>query len=76
MAIFVVIPPFPILGYGTSTTRDGGITLENFTKLASYTGVFADSFLLAIIATLVCLIIGYPHRLLDDEKEARLSASP
>ena len=37
------------------TTRDGGITLENFTKLASYTGVFADSFLLAIIATLVCL---------------------
>ena len=59
MAIFVVIPLFLILGYAL-TTRDGGITLENFTKLASYTGVFADSFLLAIIATLVCLIIGYP----------------
>ena len=59
MAIFVVIPLFLILGYAL-TTRDGGITLENFTKLASYTGVFADSFLLAIVATLVCLIIGYP----------------
>ena len=59
MAIFVVIPLFLILGYAL-TTRNGGITLENFTKLASYTGVFADSFLLAIIATLVCLIIGYP----------------
>lgn len=59
MAIFVVIPLFLILGYAL-TTRDSGITLENFTKLASYTGVFADSFLLAIIATLVCLIIGYP----------------
>ena len=57
MAIFVVIPLFLILGYAL-TTRNGGITLENFTKLASYTGVFADSFLLAIVATLVCLIIG------------------
>ena len=73
MAIFVVIPLFLILGYAL-TTRDGGITLENFTKLASYTGVFADSFLLAIIATLVCLIIGYPHRLLDDERGTRLQA--
>ena len=73
MAIFVVIPLFLILGYAL-TTRDGGITLENFTKLASYTGVFADSFLLAIIATLVCLIIGYPIGLLADERGTRLQA--
>ena len=59
MAIFVVIPLFLILGYAL-TTRDGGITLSNFAHLASYAGVFADSFLLAIVATVVCLIIGYP----------------
>ncbi len=59
MAIFVVIPLFLILGYAL-TTRDGGFTLSNFTRLASYAGVFADSFLLAIIATAVCLLIGYP----------------
>lgn len=59
MAIFVVIPLFLILGYAL-TTRDGGITLSNFTHLASYAGVFADSFLLAIVATAVCLLIGYP----------------
>ena len=59
MAIFVVIPLFLILGYAL-TTRDGGFTLSNFARLGSYAGVFADSFLLAIIATVVCLIIGYP----------------
>jgi spermidine/putrescine transport system permease protein len=59
MAIFVVIPMFLILGYAL-TTRDGGITLDNFAKLRSYAGVFADSFSLAILATLICLVIGYP----------------
>ena len=59
MAIFVVIPLFLILGYAL-TTRDGGFTLSNFARLGSYTGVFADSFLLAIVATAVCLLIGYP----------------
>ncbi len=59
MAVFVVIPMFLILGYAL-TTRDGGFTLENFTGMFSYTGVFADSFLLAIIATVICLLIGYP----------------
>ena len=59
MAIFVVIPLFLILGYAL-TTLDGCSKLWNFTKLASSAGLFADSFLLAIIATLVCLIIGYP----------------
>ena len=57
MAIFVVIPLFLILGYAL-TTRDGGFTLSNFARLGSYAGVFADSFLLAIIAIcgVVCLV--------------------
>ena len=59
MAIFVVIPLFLSLGYAL-TPRDGGFTLSNFARLGSYAGVFADSFLLAIIATVICLIIGYP----------------
>ncbi len=59
MAIFVVIPLFLILGYAL-TTRDGGFTLANFASMFSYAGVFADSFLLAIIATVVCLLLGYP----------------
>lgn len=59
MAIFVVIPMFLIVGYAF-TTREGGFTTENFSRLFSYAGVFGGSFLLAIIATAVCLLIGYP----------------
>ena len=59
MAIFVVIPMFLVVGYAF-TTREGGFTTGNFSRLFSYTGVFGGSFLLAIIATAVCLLIGYP----------------
>ena len=59
MAIFVVAPMFLILAYAF-TTRDGGFTLSNFTNMFSYAGTFADSFLLAILATVICLLIGYP----------------
>ncbi|MBR1780341.1 MAG: ABC transporter permease [Oscillospiraceae bacterium] len=59
MAIFVVVPMFLIVGYAF-TTREGGFSTGNFSNMLSYAGVFGDSFLLAIIATLVCLLIGYP----------------
>lgn len=59
MAIFVVAPMFLILAYAF-TTRDGGFTWSNFTSMFSYAGTFADSFLLAILATVICLLIGYP----------------
>ena len=35
-------------------------TLSNFTSMGNYTVVFTRSFKLALIATLVCLLIGYP----------------
>lgn len=59
MAIFVIVPLFLVLGYAL-TTRAGGMTLENFQTMAQYWPVFLTSFRLAIIATLVCLLIGYP----------------
>ncbi len=59
MAIFVIVPLFLVLGYAL-TTRDGGITLDNFRTMAQYWPVFLTSFRLAIIATLVCVLLGYP----------------
>lgn len=59
MAIFVIIPVVLIVGYAF-TTRDGGFSLANFEKILSYGGVFAGSFALAAIATVICLLIGYP----------------
>ena len=39
---------------------DGGFTLDNFTSMGEYLPVFTRSFKLAIIATLICLLMGYP----------------
>jgi spermidine/putrescine transport system permease protein len=59
MAIFVVAPILMVVVYAFSTA-DGGFTLANFAKMGTYSVVFTRSFKLAIIATLICLAIGYP----------------
>ena len=59
MALFVVAPIIMVVIYAFSTA-DGGFTLANFTRMGTYTVVFTRSFKLAVVATLVCLLIGYP----------------
>ena len=59
MALFVVAPIVMVVIYAFSTAG-GGFTLDNFTRMGTYTVIFTRSFQLAIIATLVCLLIGYP----------------
>ena len=59
MAIFVVAPIILMVIYAFSSA-DGSFTLENFKKMTTYAVVFGRSFKLAIIATLICLLIGYP----------------
>ncbi len=59
MALFVVIPILIMVVYAF-TTSDFGATLDNFARMGTYMSVFVRSFRLAIIATLVCLLIGYP----------------
>ena len=66
MALFVVIPIVIMLVYSltvTEITVDGEtmrFSWENFTGMDVYASVFLRSFWLAVIATLVCLLIGYP----------------
>ena len=59
MAIFVVAPILIMVVYAFSSAQ-GGFTLENFSQMGTYTAVFTRSFKLAIVATLICLMIGYP----------------
>ena len=59
MAIFVVAPILIMVVYAFSSA-EGGFTLENFAQMGTYTAVFTRSFKLAIVATLICLLIGYP----------------
>lgn len=59
MGIFVVIPILLIVFYAF-TTADGQFTLNNFSRMTEYTAVFGRSLGLAVIATILCLLIGYP----------------
>jgi len=59
MALFVVAPIVIIVIYAF-TSADGGFTLQNFSNMGDYLTVFGRSFLLAFIATVICLAIGYP----------------
>ena len=59
MAIFVVAAITMVVIYAFST-GSGGFTLENFARMGTYTVIFTRSFKLALIATAVCLLIGYP----------------
>ena len=59
MTLFVVAPIIIVVIYAL-TTAGGEFTLSNFARMGTYTSVFVRSFELAIIATLICLLIGYP----------------
>ena len=59
MALFVVAPIIMVVIYAFSASV-GGFTLDNFAKMGTYTVVFRRSFKLALIATAICVLIGYP----------------
>ena len=59
MAVMVIIPILIMVVYAFTTAEFKG-TLENYAEMGMYAAVFFRSFRLALIATLVCLLIGYP----------------
>ena len=59
MAVMVIIPILIMVVYAFTTAEFKG-TLENYAEMGMYASVFFRSFRLALIATLVCLLIGYP----------------
>ena len=64
MALFVVIPIIIMAVYAFTAadpaTGATQATFGNFTGMGLYLSVFLRSFWLAVLATLVCLLIGYP----------------
>ena len=64
MALFVVVPIIIMAVYAFTAadpaTGATQATFGNFTGMGLYLSVFLRSFWLAVLATLVCLLIGYP----------------
>lgn len=59
MALFVIAPILIIVVYAL-TNAEGAFTTANFQDMAKFAAAFGRSFLLAAIATVVCLLMGYP----------------
>ena len=57
--LFIVLPLIIIIGYAF-TNSDGAFTLENVAALKDYVSIFGLSIELSVIATFICLLIGYP----------------
>ena len=70
LALFVLAPIVMVVIYAFSSAG-GGFTLENFSRMGSYAVVFTRSFKLAVIATVICLLIGYPVAYMISRETAR-----
>lgn len=57
--VFIVVPLILIVFFAF-TEENNSFTLNNFFQVSKYSGVFIKSILLSAIATIVCLILGYP----------------
>ena len=58
-AMFIIAPLIFVI-YFAFTDRNGSFTFENITSLSSYSNTFIMSIGFSLIATTVCLLIGYP----------------
>ena len=70
MALFVVAPIILVVLYAF-TAANGGFTFANFTRMGNYIGVFIRSVWLALVATAICLVIGYPIAYLISKESKR-----
>ena len=59
MVLFTVVPLF-IVVYYAFTDAAGNFTMDNLLSVSGYGSVFARSLLLALIATVICLVIAFP----------------
>lgn len=58
--VLFIVAPLIFVVYFAFTDRFGSFTLENIQSLSQYSGTFLMSLGFSLIATTVCLLIGYP----------------
>ena len=59
-AVLFILAPLLFVAYFAFTDTYGSFTFDNVALLSSYTHIFVLSICFALIATAICLLIGYP----------------
>ena len=60
MLLFILVPLCIVLYYAFTDSMTGAFTLSNLGNITAYLPIFLRSIWLALIAALICLVIGYP----------------
>lgn len=71
MVIFIVVPLLMVTYYAF-TTVDGSFSLENIQRVNYYVPVIIKSLYLAVIATLICIVLGYPFAYIMAKKTVNM----
>ena len=70
MVIFIIVPT-ALVAVFAFTDKSGRFTLQNLQEVGQYSNVFLRSIWLGALATLICLVLGYPLAYLISKAHAR-----
>lgn len=59
-ALLFIIAPLVMVFYYAITDRTGAFTLNNFSQIGAYFPTILLSILYGLVATIICLVVGYP----------------
>lgn len=71
MAIFIVVPLL-MVAYFAFTTTSGEFTMQNIIRVGEYVPVIIKSLFLAFVATVICLLLGYPFAYIMSKKTSNI----
>lgn len=59
-AVLFIIAPLAMVLYYALTDKSGAFTLSNFQQIGNYIPTIMESILYGLVATIICLVVGYP----------------
>lgn len=59
-SVLFIIAPLVMVAYYAFTDKTGAFTLDNFAQISNYFSTILLSVLYGLIATIICILIGYP----------------
>lgn len=71
MTIFIVVPLIMVV-YFAFTTSGGEFTLQNIIRVKNYIPVTVKSLYLSLVATIICLVLGYPFAYIMARKTSNI----
>ena len=71
MAIFIVVPLL-MVAFFAFTTTSGEFTMQNIIRVGEYVPVIVKSLFLAFVATVICLLLGYPFAYIMSKKTSNI----